>query len=143
MGDNVKRFQSLTKYLSLLENDPIGTWVNPNKDKAPDAPRELPYVRYTEMVIHFVEDVYAFSANNRDFGLNNYIGILKKNGLKWGSVPMSNSDVSVLDAQCVMALLLGAVNAERFSDGALASHFKRGNIRRWLTRLKEFDDAQG
>lgn len=50
--------------------------------------------------------------------LNRYGDILNQNGLKWGSKSMSTADVSNLDAQCIMALITGAVRAERFCDGA-------------------------
>lgn len=50
---------------------------------------------------------------------------------------MSAYDVSALDAQCVMALIMGAVRAERFCDGALLGFFKDGSIKKWLERLKE------
>ena len=32
---------------------------------------------------------------------------------------MKNTDVSNLNAQCVLALIMGTVRAERFCDGAL------------------------
>ena len=40
-----------------------------------------------------------------------------------GQQAMSGADVSELDGQAVMALLLGAVRAERFCDGALLGFF--------------------
>ena len=52
---------------------------------------------------------------------------------------MSGTDVSELDGRAVMALLLGAVRAERFCDGALLGFFGDGSMRRWLLRLKEID----
>lgn len=39
-----------------------------------------------------------------------------------------------------MALLLGAVRAERFCDGALLDFFEDGSVKRWLLRLREIDD---
>lgn len=53
---------------------------------------------------------------------------------------MSGADVSELDGQAVMALLLGAVRAERFCDGALLGFFGDGSMIRWLLRLREIDD---
>ena len=70
--------------------------------------------------------------------LNRYGEILERNGLEWGE-SMSAADVSTLDAQCVMALLVGAVRAERFCDGVLLGFFRDGSIQKWLTRLKEID----
>lgn len=52
---------------------------------------------------------------------------------------MDAVDIADKDGICVMALLLGAVRAERFCDGALFGFFKRGSIQRWLERLKEID----
>jgi len=75
--------------------------------------------------------------------LNRYGDILNQNGLKWGSKSMSTADVSNLDAQCIMALITGAVRAERFCDGALLGFFKDGSIRKWLERLKELDNGSG
>ena len=39
-----------------------------------------------------------------------------------------------------MALLLEAVRAERFCDGALLGFFEDGSVKRWLLRLREIDD---
>lgn len=89
------------------------------------------------MVHHFIEDVYAFVDEDKDFELNHYYDILEKNGLKWGSKSMSEADVSRLDGKCIMAMIVGAVRAERFCDGALLGFFKDGSIRKWLERLKE------
>lgn len=54
---------------------------------------------------------------------------------------MRNANVDTLDAKCILALIMGAIRAERFCDGALLSFFKDGYILRWLKRLKEIDDS--
>lgn len=54
---------------------------------------------------------------------------------------MSEADVSELDGQAVIALLLGAVRADRFCEGALLGFFEDGSVKRWLLRLKEVDEA--
>ena len=56
---------------------------------------------------------------------------------------MEAFDVSNADGRCVMAMLMGAVRAERFCDGALLSMFKKNSIQRWLERLRELDEAKG
>ena len=134
----MSKFAELTKYLSLLEDDNFGTWIiDRENDGTLEHPIQIPFVNYSEMVHRFIDDVYDFSDNNKDFELNRYGEILERNGLEWGSKSMSEADVSSLDAQCVMALIMGAVRAERFCDGALLGFFKDGSIRRWLERLKE------
>ena len=134
-------FESLTKYLFQLNEDNFGTWIIDNEnDGTPEHPIQMPFVNYSEMVHHFIADVYDFSDNNKDFELTRYGDILSQNGHEWGSKSMSEADVSKLDAQCVMALIMGAVRAERFCDGALLCFFKDGSIHKWLERLKELDD---
>ena len=134
----MSKFTELTKYLSLMEDDNIGSWIiDRENDGTPEYPIQMPFVNYSEMVHRFIDDVYAFSDNNKDFELTRYGEILERNGLEWGTKSMSEADVFSLDAQCVMALIMGAVRAERFCDGALLGFFKDGSIRRWLERLKE------
>ena len=52
---------------------------------------------------------------------------------------MKNADVSNLNAQCVLALIMDAVRAERFCDGALLDFFTSGSMLKWLERLKSFE----
>lgn len=135
----MQRFQSLTKYISLISKDDIGTWViDRENDGTMEHPIQMPFVNYSKMVDGFVEDVYKFNDEHPEFGLNRYGEILEKNGLEWGS-KMSAADVSNKDAQCVLALIIGGVRAERFCDGALMGFFKDGSIERWLMRLLKID----
>ena len=136
----MKKFENLIKYLPLLEDDNIGTWIiDRENDGSPEHPIQMPFVNYSEMVHDFIKDVYDFEEKNKDFELTRYGEILKKNGLEWGSKSMSEADVSSLDGQCIMALIMGAVRAERFCDGALLGFFKDGSIKKWLERLKKID----
>ncbi len=133
----MNKFESLIKYLPLLD-DNIGTWViDRENDGTPEFPIQMPFVDYSEIVHHFIEDVYDFNNKNKEFELSRYGEILEKNGIKWGSKSMSVANVSALDGQCVMALIMGAVRAERFCDGALLEFFKDGSIKKWLERLNE------
>ena len=52
---------------------------------------------------------------------------------------MIDAEVTHLDGQGVMALLMAAVRAERFCDGALYRFFEMGCIQRWFKRLEEID----
>ena len=136
----MSKFQSLTKYLHLIYNDEFGEWViDRENDGTKEHPIQFPYVNYSEMVTAFVKDVYAFDEEHKEFELNRYGETLEKNGIDWGRKSMSNADVSTLDAKCVLALIVGAVRAERFCDGALLEFFENGSVRKWLTRLLEID----
>ena len=136
----MNKFKNLIKYLPLLEDNNFGTWIiDRENDGTPEHPIQMPFVNYSEMVHNFIKDVYDFEEKNKDFELTRYGEILEKNGLEWGSKSMSEADVSSLDGQCIMALIMGAVRAERFCDGALLGFFKDGSIKKWLERLKEID----
>ena len=55
----MSKFESLTKYLPQLSDDSIGTWIIDRENNGTsEHPIQMPYVRYTEMVDHFVHDVY-------------------------------------------------------------------------------------
>lgn len=140
----MSKYDSLVKYICILDGDSFGSWViDRENDGTLEQPIQMPYVSYSDMVHHFIDDIYDFIDHNKDMELNRYGDILNQNGLKWGSKSMSTADVSNLDAQCIMALITGAVRAERFCDGALLGFFKDGSIRKWLERLKELDNGSG
>ena len=92
------------------------------------------------MVTEVEQAIYAFVDKHPEYELTRYSDILERNGLSWDGRAMSKADVSKLDGQTVMALLLGAVRAERFCDGALLGFFEDGSVKRWLLRLREIDE---
>lgn len=132
----MSKFDILTKYISLIRLDSIGEWiVDRENDGTPEHPIQMPFVGYSEIVRNFIDDVYTFEESNKDMQLTRYGDILKENGLEWDSESMKNADVSNLNALCVLGLIMGAVRAERFCDGALLDFFKSGCILKWLERL--------
>lgn len=54
---------------------------------------------------------------------------------------MKSADILNLNAQCVFALIMGAVRAGRFCDGALLDFFESGSVLKWLERLKTIDEG--
>ena len=136
-------FESLTKHLPELEKtEGYGSWVIDRESKGTmDDPIQMPYVNYGRSVMEVEQAIYAFVDEHPEYELTRYSDILERNGLKWDGRVMSKADVSGLDGQAVMALLLGAVRAERFCDGALICFFEDGSVRRWLSRLKEIDES--
>lgn len=139
-------YKKLTDYLANIDNDAFGEWyVDPKiveavvNGKKSEEPYQMPYVSYSEMVEDFLEDVYNFSDNHPEYELNRYSDTLRANGIEWGKESMQNADVSQMDGKVVMALILGAVRADRFCEGVLLSFFRSGVIKKWLLRLKEID----
>lgn len=134
-------FESLTKHLPAIENtEGFGNWVVDRESKGTmNDPIKMPYVNYGTTVADVEQAIYDFVDEHPEYELTHYRDILERNGLEWDSQAMSGTDVSELDGRAVMALLLGAVRAERFCDGALPGFFGDGSMRRWLLRLKEID----
>ena len=130
----MKWSEKLNKYIDLFSEETIGEWhVDTEGDGSLENPYQLPHVRYSKLVEEFMTDVYDYADQT---GVNNYAEILKRNGIEWKSKAMSNADVTALSADAICALLLGAVRAEKFCDGALLGFFEDGSIQKWLTELK-------
>ncbi len=134
-------YKALTDYLPQLEDIEYGR-VCPEKqtgDGSMEHPFQMPYVVYNEIVDGLIDEVYRFVDAHPEYKLNRYNEILEKNRITWGDKDMTEADVSKLDGQGTMALLLAAVRAERFCDGALLDFLKKGCIQKWLRRLAELD----
>lgn len=136
----MKKYDVLTKYIPVIQTDSIGEWVIDKKnDGSPENPIQIPFVGYSDLVHKFIIDVYKFEENNRDMKLTQYEEILKNNGLQWGAEFMKNADVTNLNVQCMLALIMGVVRAERFCDGILLDLFKSGCILKWFERLNSIE----
>lgn len=134
----MRNLDLLLKYIPLIEGDEIGEWVFVEvNDGSKEKPFRMPYVKYSEVVDNFLEDFYEFQNINEDIDLFHYHKILEENNIEWNKVSMVNADVSMVNAECILALITGAIRAERFSDGALLRFFKEGLILKWLERLSE------
>lgn len=134
-------YKTFTDYLPEIESDSFGKWVIESENTCiAENPFQMPYVSYSQMVRRFSKDVYNFVEDHPEYELSKYIDILKENDITWEKKAMQKIDVSALDGKCIMALLVGAVRAERFCDGALMSFFKDGTITKWLLRLKEISN---
>ena len=134
------KFERLTKYIPLIDQPEIGQWVvDKEKDGTMENPIRFPFVAYSELVSKFIEDVGTFVDANPDLQLTQYSEILEQAGLEWSSRSMSGAIVEDLDGKVVCALIVGAVRAERFCDGALLNFFQNGCVVRWLHRLQEID----
>ncbi|MFP7210326.1 DUF6508 domain-containing protein [Bacillus safensis] len=132
----MSQFEILTKYIPMLQEDHIGEWViDQENDGTAERPIQMPFVNYSETVQRLIDDVYTFAEQHQEMELTHYREILKENGIEWGTNDMEHVDISNLNAQCVLALMMGALRAERFSEGAIFNFFKSGNMLECLERL--------
>lgn len=138
----MKKYSALTKYINLLENDNVGEWIcDKENDGSSERPMHLPFVSYSIAVNKLEDDIYKFAKESDEIVPSKYADILNANGIKWGYDSMMKADASGLDAQCILALLIASLRAERFCDGALLEFIKNGAVIRWLKRLQELDEA--
>lgn len=140
-GGVVSKFYVLTKYIGRIsEAESYGNLiVDREGDGTFEHPYQMPFVSFNELVNAFVTEFYQFAESHPEFQLTSYGSILEKQGLKWDEVSMKNANIGVLNEQCVLALIMAAIRAERFCEGALLDFFEDGYILKWLERLKAID----
>lgn len=139
-GDKMGNYDILLKYIELCSTDDIGEWfIDKENDGSMAHPIQLPFVVYSKNVNDFIEDVQLCAEQN---SLKNYREVLNQHGIEWGSESMCSADVALLPSEAILALLLGAVRAEKFCDGALLGFFKDGSIQKWLKELKTKEEIK-
>lgn len=138
----MKKYSALTKYINLLKNNNVGEWIcDKENDGSTERPIQFPFVNYSIVVQKLENDIYKFAKESEEIVPGKYAKILQANGIEWGYDSMIKADASGLDAQCILALLIASLRAERFCDGALLGFIKNGAVIRWLKRLQELDEA--
>lgn len=138
----MKKYSALTKYINLLKNDIVGEWnCDKENDGSSERPMHLPFVSYSIAVDNLADDIYEFAKESNEIVPSKYAEILQANGIEWGYDSMMKADASELDAQCILALLIASLRAERFCDGALLGFIESGSVTRWLKRLQKLDEA--
>lgn len=136
------KYSVLTKYINLLKNDIVGEWsCDKENDGSSERPMNLPFVIYSITVKKLADDIYKFAKESDEIVPSKYAKILQANGIEWNHDSMIQADASGLDAQCILALLIDSLRAERFCDGALLGFIESGAVARWLKRLQELDEA--
>ena len=138
----MKKYSVLIKYINLLGNDNVGEWIyDKENDGSAERPIQLPFVIYSIAVNKLADDIYKFAKESNEIVPSKYAEFLQANGIEWNSDSMMKADASELDAQCILALLIASLRAERFCDGALLGFIESGAVIRWLKRLQELDEA--
>ena len=137
IGEGRMSYKRLTQFNDIIKEEKFSEWAN-NPRGMGDSRRKI----YIDSVQKLEKEIYRFVEDNPEFRLNTYGKILEQNGIMWNAASMRMADVSKLDGQCIMALLVGVVRAERFIDGAVLLPFLRdGVIQNWLDRLESLDQG--
>lgn len=115
----MKEYSVLTKHINLLKNDNAGEWIcDKENDGSSERPIHVPFVSYSIAVNNLADDIYKFAKESDEIVPSKYAEIIQANGIEWGYDSMMKADASELDAQCILALLIAPLRAERFCDGA-------------------------
>lgn len=140
--NNNGRFWALTKYIGrFIGSDPYGEWIiDNNGDGSPEYPFHFPWVYYSLPVESFIVEANQFALNHPEF--KPYSEVLERHGLKWSHDEMCRAEVENLDEECLVALIVGSVRAERFSDGAFLRFLEEGCVQKWLKRLRDLDNRR-
>lgn len=135
-------YKELTEILEKMPQAEYGHWfADRENDGSPEHPIQMPFVQYSKFVNDFSDAVFSFMDSHPEYELTRYRDIMERYGIEWSRDSMNAVEVSDLDGGCVMALLIGAIRAEKFCDGALLNFFEEGSIQQWLKRLKGIDDS--
>lgn len=122
-------YKELTKYLARIKEIEYET-------------SQIPLdMLYEQIGQELARDVYRFDEEHPEYGLRNNGQILEKYNIKWDYQSMLRADVSKMDGQGIVALLLAAIRAERFCDCVLVDLWRKGCIQKWLERLVEVEEG--
>lgn len=139
---NCEVFAELTAYIPQLKGATYGEVIIDRENEGTIAhPKQMPFVAYSRVVNDFSKSLFRCCEQHPEFDYTRYQDTLQSHGIEWDLTSMEVADVSDMDAKGVIALLVGAVRAERFCDGALLDFLESGCILRWLERLAEIDNT--
>ncbi|HLR91616.1 MAG TPA: DUF6508 domain-containing protein [Atopostipes sp.] len=133
------QYEALTKYIPLIEEDYKGEWVE-HSGKS-EKTFYMPYIKYSDITHLFMRAFYRFIKERKDLNVHEYRRILEKNNIEYSKQSILNAEVSSMDAQCVLALILTILRLDRFTQGTLLYCLREGYITKWLNRLKELDEC--
>ncbi len=133
-------YEELTRYLEAAGREPQGEWViDTQNDGTLEHPIQVPYVSYSKMAEDLMRDIYAFDREHPEYHMNQYSRVLAEKHIEWGTKAMLAANPADLDADTILALLMGAVRADRFCEGAFLNFLEEGAVEAWLKRLQKID----
>ena len=136
-----KQFTLLTKYIEPIQKaEKLGEWVFDTRGKGNSKnPIQMPFVDYGDLIYKFIEDFYKFTEEHPKYKLTNYKSILEENNIELDIRLMSEVKEALIDDRCILALIMGVIRIDRFSEGSLLWCFKDGCMVKWLKKLSTYD----
>lgn len=129
----MEKYNQLTKYIELFENDSIGIW---DSGKKTSNTFEMPDVSYSKTVNDFVQDFYELTDKDNEIDLSDYQFILKENDCISDLSKVNETIINSLNLECSLALIMYYIRTERFVSGTLYAVLEDGTITNILKRIK-------
>ncbi|NMB38673.1 MAG: hypothetical protein GX994_03755 [Firmicutes bacterium] len=127
----INNLESLLKYNESFKDADFGDYIDLWKDETTGV-LHVGGMRYSDLVDSFLRDLYSLINSNRHLHLTDYQQIIEENGAQF-----DDKDLSSLNAQYILALIVRVVRADRFCEGTLLDNLESGYIQMLLERLAE------
>lgn len=136
-SENYSEFDKILNLLEKVKKDGVGKWKKSQysesiydsfAQKDVISVYTLPIPLYTEAVGELISGIYEFDLEHPEYNLSCYKKLLEER---------ENVDISDMDAQGIMTLLMNMARMERFCDGYIMEKFNSGDIEKCRIRLHE------
>ena len=135
-------FENLTRYLDELKACcNFGEWCGMGSHGTSE--NQMPFVNYSKLSLDVVKEISAIVHSHPELRLTSYQSVLEEKGIEMSAKSFDRRDVSKLDGQAVMAMLVCIVRMNRFVEGLLLEYLENGKFAEWIGRLKELDWEEG
>ena len=139
----MSKFDKIIALVEPLKQDSFGEWHGGIEDKKhEDASFQIPFVAYTQTAHNLISEIEDFVDQNPDYELKRYAKILKERNIEFSQEAFNKVDLDKLDAQGIMAILVGLMRAERFCEGIFLDNLKSGFIFKCIQRLEIISKAR-
>ena len=122
-------YEELTKYIPVLKECYFGKCHEKIISES---------IQISKIAFDILDDLAFFIENHREYRDIRYSDVLNAQGYECKG--LEDVDVSNLDDKSLVALIDGAYQLNRFSDGYVLDLYKNGIILKWLERLKQIDE---
>ncbi len=129
-------YEDLTKYLPELKKRNHGRW----HDQREGEPITMPFVVYEKPDHDLLIAIQDYVKKHRE--ASSYFSTLEKAGIRLELCSMEKADEKKLEGETVIALLVAAVEADKFCEGTYLYFLNTGCVQKWLKRLKKLDDIE-
>ena len=135
-------FENLTRYLGELKAcSNFGEWCGMGSHGTSE--NQMPFVSYSKLTLNVVKEISAIVHSHPELQLTSYQSVLEEKGIEMSAKSFDRTDVSKLNGQAVMAMLVCMVRMDRFVEGLMLEYLENGKFAEWIGRLKELDEEEG